>query len=252
MKCLHCLTDFFPENCSGSIEFAKDPLAFPSSEKSDSTTAHFGYSTATCPSCKGAHIALSGKTGNGFPVHRTWWAFPRSGAYPPPPPQVPDGIATDYREANEVLAISAKASAALSRRCLQAILTAAGYNHRNLADQVQMAIDETSAAKALPPSLRDSLDAIRNFGNFSAHPITDQTTLQIIDVEDGEAEWCLELLADMFDHYYVRPAVAAERRAALAAKLSAAGKPPMKQGSEEESAPTNLVKDGVDNQTNSE
>jgi hypothetical protein len=252
MKCLHCLTDFFPEDCSGAIEFVKDPFAFPSPDGSDSTTAQFSYATATCPNCRGAHIALSGKTGIGYPVHRTWWAFPRSGAYPPPPSQVPDGIATDYREANEVLPISPKASAALSRRCLQAILTAAGYSQRNLADQVQMAIDEASAAKALPPSLRDSLDAIRNFGNFSAHPITDRTTLQIIDVEDGEAEWCLELLVDMFDHYYVRPAVAAERRTALASKLSAAGKPPMKQGAEEDSAPANLVKDGVDNQRDNE
>jgi hypothetical protein len=148
---------------------------------------------------------------------------------------VPESIGTDYREANEVLPISPKASAALSRRCLQAILTAAGYTDRNLANQVQKAIDETSAAKALPPSLRDSLDAIRNFGNFSAHPITDRTTLQIIDVEPGEAEWCLELLIDMFDHYYVRPAVAAEKRAALAEKLSAAGKPPMKAGADQES-----------------
>jgi hypothetical protein len=142
---------------------------------------------------------------------------------------VPAAIAADYREANEVLPISAKASAALSRRCLQAVLTGAGYTDRNLADQVQKAIDENSAAKALPPALRDSLDAIRQFGNFSAHPITDQTTLQIIDVEEGEAEWSLELLGDMFDHYYVRPALAAEKRAALAEKLSAAGKPPMKQ-----------------------
>lgn len=138
------------------------------------------------------------------------------------------GISADYREANLVLPISPKASAALSRRCLQAVLTGAGYTDRNLADQVQKAIDEVSASKALPPALRDSLDAIRNFGNFSAHPITDLTTLQIIDVEEGEAEWCLELLTELFDHYYVRPALAAERRAALAAKLATAGKPAMK------------------------
>jgi hypothetical protein len=66
---------------------------------------------------------------------------------------------------------------------------------------------------------------IRNLGNFSAHPVTDQTTLQIIDVEPGEAEWCLEILEDMFDHYYVKPAQARIRKAALDAKLTAAGKP---------------------------
>jgi hypothetical protein len=69
------------------------------------------------------------------------------------------------------------------------------------------------------------MDAIRNFGNFSAHPVTDQTTLQIIAVEPNEAEWCLDILEEMSDHYYVRPALAAERKAALDAKLAAAGKP---------------------------
>jgi hypothetical protein len=33
---------------------------------------------------------------------------------------------------------------------------------------------------------------IRNFGDFLAHRITDQTTLQIIPVEPEEAEWLFE------------------------------------------------------------
>ena len=68
-----------------------------------------------------------------------------------------------------------------------------------------------------------------NFGNFSAHPITDQTTLQIVEVEVTEAEYCLDILDAIFDHYYVRPAEAKRRRAALDAKLQLAGKPPSKQ-----------------------
>jgi hypothetical protein len=70
-----------------------------------------------------------------------------------------------------------------------------------------------------------TLDAIRNFGNFSAHPITDLTTLQIIDVQEHEAEYCLDVLDALFDHYYVRPEEAKRKRAALDAKLTAAGKP---------------------------
>jgi hypothetical protein len=69
---------------------------------------------------------------------------------------------------------------------------------------------------------------IRHFGNFSAHPTEDVTTLQIIDVEPGEAEWCLDILEDMFEHFYVRPADAAARNTALDAKLAAAGKLPSK------------------------
>lgn len=33
------------------------------------------------------------------------------------------------------------------------------------------------------------VDAIKNFGNFSAHKITDKTSLQVIEVEPHEAEF---------------------------------------------------------------
>ena len=72
------------------------------------------------------------------------------------------------------------------------------------------------------------MDAIRNFGNFSAHPVNDVSTSQVIEVEPGEAEWCLELLGELFQHFYVRPQRAAQRRDALNQKLAAAGKPEMK------------------------
>jgi hypothetical protein len=87
-------------------------------------------------------------------------------------------------------------------------------------------LNEQDPAKAIPSSLRLTIDAVRNFGNFSAHPVTDQTTLQVISVDPGEAEWCLDIIDEMFDHYYMRPAEAVARKAALDAKLAAVGKPP--------------------------
>ncbi|MEG8023609.1 DUF4145 domain-containing protein [Sphingomonas aurantiaca] len=180
----------------------------------------------TCPNCKGATVELTFY--NGPTVYSVLRSYPRTGPFPPPPPDVPKSISLDYSEANEVLPISPKASAALARRCLQGILSSHSYTGRDLMKQIESALSEADAAKALPSSLRENIDAIRNFGNFSAHPITDQTTLQVVEVEEGEAEWCLQLLLDLFDHYYVAPAKAAKQRANLAAKLVAAGKPPMK------------------------
>jgi hypothetical protein len=142
--------------------------------------------------------------------------------------QRPAHIAQDYTEACQVLPISAKASAALARRCLQTILREYGYKARDLAQEIELALNEKDASKAMPMSLRDTIDGIRNFGNFSAHPITDLTTLQIIDVEPHEAEYCLEAIEEAFEHFYVRPAVVRKRRAELDAKLAAAGKPPSK------------------------
>ncbi|WP_220475445.1 DUF4145 domain-containing protein [Sphingomonas cavernae] len=186
---------------------------------------HFQVHTTVCSACAGAHIFLRGTALSG--VFANFLAYPQAGRFPPPPPEVPQAIAGDYAEANLVLPISAKASAALSRRCLQHILASQGYNSKNLVDQIKAAIDERDASKSLPSSIRDNFDAVRNFGNFSAHPLTDKTTLQIVDVEESEAEWCLEIIQDLFDHYYVRPARAAEKRSALQHKLSSAGKPPM-------------------------
>ena len=100
-----------------------------------------------------------------------------------------------------------------------------GYTQRDLAAQIDALLNEKDATKAIPSALRHTVDAIRNFGNFAAHRITDQTTLQVLAVEPGEAEWCLDILEEMFDHYYVKPAQARARKAALDAKLIGAGKP---------------------------
>lgn len=241
MKCLHCLTEFFPEFCDGSVGFKKHPLAWRSPERKYGATGSFLMKTATCPRCLGAHIGLIFNTSTGTEVQPFKWVYPQRGAFSPAPPQVPAAIAKDYSEANEVLSVSPKASAALARRCLQSILASHGYKGRDLVKQIEAVLTENDTSKALPLALRENIDAIRNFGNFSAHPITDQTSLQIVEVEPGEAEWCLQILMDVFNHYYVAPIKAAEKRAALAAKLTAAGKPPMK-GVEERSGEGSDVK----------
>jgi len=90
------------------------------------------------------------------------------------------------------------------------------------------AIDAVLAAKELPRSLADNLDAVRNIGNFAAHPQKDKNSGAIFAVEPEEAEWNLDVLEGLFDFYYVQPAKDKARKAALNAKLAAAGKPEMK------------------------
>jgi hypothetical protein len=58
--------------------------------------------------------------------------------------------------------------------------------------------------------------------------IDDKTALQIIEVEPHEADWCLEILEECFEHFYVGPAAARARMTALNEKLTAAGKSPSK------------------------
>ncbi len=192
----------------------------------------WAYRTAHCPGCDEITIQFSKSRWNGHSgnyVYESWsQLFPFGSNRGPVPPEVPPDISRDYIEACQVLSISTKASAALARRCLQSILRAHGYKASDLAREIDLLLNEADPKKAIPLTLRTTVDGIRNFGNFSAHPITDVTSLQIIDVDPHEAEWCLEILEEMFQHFYVRPAEAKARKAALDAKLKSAGKPPSK------------------------
>ncbi len=171
---------------------------------------------ALCPNCRRIVVTLETSSGD-----ESFVAWPIGGSRPVPT-EVPADITKDYREASAILYLSPKASAALSRRCLQAVLRDRGNSQHDLSKQIDAALP------GLPLYIRENLDAVRNIGNFAAHPGKDQTTGEIIDVEPGEAEWNLDVLDELFEFYYVAPAIAKAKRDALNAKLQAAGKPPMK------------------------
>ena len=97
-----------------------------------------------------------------------------------------------------------------------------GIKKKNLSEE----IDE--AMKSLPSHLSEAIDSIRNIGRFAAHPIKSTNTDSILDVENGEASWNLDVLEQLFDFYYVQPAKTKEKKDALNQKLKEAGKPEMK------------------------
>jgi hypothetical protein len=151
--------------------------------------------------------------------------LPKATLRPAPNEAVPKIFAGDYVEACNVIADSAKASAALSRRCLQNILREVEkVKHSDLANEIQQVLDKGK----LPTHLAESIDAIRHIGNFAAHPIKSTASGEIIDVEPGEAEWNLDVLESLFDFYFVQPDFLKKKRDALDAKLVSAGKKPMK------------------------
>ncbi|HBI50592.1 MAG TPA: hypothetical protein DDY21_01950 [Candidatus Moranbacteria bacterium] len=150
---------------------------------------------------------------------------PKGVARSPLPSEVIDPYAQNYKEACNVLADSCKASAALSRRCLQLILRdRAGVKKQDLSKEIQEVIDSGK----LPTYLAEAIDAVRNIGNFAAHPLKSTNTGEIIDVESGEAEWLLDVLEQLFDFYFVQPSILQKKKDALNEKLREAGKPEMK------------------------
>ena len=138
------------------------------------------------------------------------------------PKEVPTNISQDFNEACLVESLSSKASAALARRCLQNMLHEQGITKANLSQEIG------EAMKNLPSHLSEAIDAIRNIGNFAAHPMKSTNSGDIIDVEEGETEWILDVLEQLFDFYYVQPAITKAKKAALDVKLQSVGKPPSK------------------------
>ena len=134
---------------------------------------------------------------------------------------VPDEILSDYWESAKVLPLSAKASAVLSRRCLQNVLTNQGMIGSNLSRQISMILE----TDVLPAHLHAAVDLIRHFGNFGAHPLTDNTTLTVVEVEAGEAETCLAILKELLIFYFVEPAERDRRLDPLRDKVRNLGKP---------------------------
>ena len=138
--------------------------------------------------------------------------WPKAAARPPLPPEVPADVARDYSEAALVLADSCNAAAALARRCLQNVLRTAGgvkVESNKLYDEIE------AASSDLPSYMAGSLHDLRELGNDAAHPNRSGVTGEIVDVDSREAEWTLDILDLLFDHYFVKPQKAREIRERL-------------------------------------
>ena len=225
MQCPHCDIAFSEKEAWGHF------LVQSTNDRSWEWSCH----VVECPECEELVIHIERTHQGDFipgaqkvPEYRRRLVYPLSAPPRSVATGVPEHLKVDYQEAYQVLPVSPKASAALSRRVLQSILADQGYVGRDLSIQIDGVLNEAQSGKTLPPGIRSTVDAIRNFGNFSAHPITDVTSLQIIDVEPEEAEWCLQIVERLFIHYYVRPAEDQKMLEDLNEKLSLAGKPAAK------------------------
>ena len=94
--------------------------------------------------------------------------------------------------------------------------------------QKQVLLLVEDAYKLLFMNISKQLDAVRQIGNFSAHPIKSQNTGEIVNVETGEAKWCLDILQSLFEFCYVQPKIAEEKMEELNKKLAECGKPLLK------------------------
>ena len=231
MKCPHCNTGIHESFSQATIWNA--PMVASREGNTVAPPMSWTASFQRCPECHEAIIILiraypsftatEGGRQVGKPSPHPPFAFM---VYPasrtrPIPGEVVGPYREDFAEACKVLGDSPNASAALSRRLMQAILRdKAGTTKKDLFDQ----IEEVVASGHVPTHISEALHAVRNIGNFAAHPMKSTATGVIVDVEPGEAEWNLDVIEMLFDFYFVEPAVAAKRKAELNKKLRDLGK----------------------------
>lgn len=146
-----------------------------------------------CPNCGEYTIFANGKGSNVADVHLQ--------LRPPSPAKhfpsyIPQSIRNDYEEACSIVVLSPKASATLSRRCLQGMI-------RDFWE-----IKETNLAKAIeklegkvPAQQWNVINAVRRIGNIGAHMEKDINL--IVDIDPGEAEKLLKLIEHLLEQWYI-------------------------------------------------
>ena len=215
MKCPHCQIEFH-------AQWTHARWADAASLPSPGERADIYVGSTLCPRCDKRTVKLL-RNGTGDRVQVNV-AYPRNATGRAAPPEVPEPLRSDYAEAVAILDRSPQASAALARRIVQQVLTEqGGYAQRNLARQIDAFIKD----ERTPSALSDNLHYLREIGNFAAHPVKSERTGEILPVEHDEAEWALEVVDGLFDHYFVVPRRNKARRRELDNRIDDAGRCPI-------------------------
>lgn len=160
------------------------------------------YNAIVCPNtdCKSLKLSLYLKKAadygsEGSKIIHFWQLLPESEAKVMPD-YLPQPICEDYYEACKIKLLSPKASATLSRRCLQGMIRDFhGVSLKTL-------FDEISALESIVPlDVWESIDAVRKIGNIGAHMGSDINV--IVDVEPEEAQLLISLIEQLVDDWYV-------------------------------------------------
>jgi hypothetical protein len=126
---------------------------------------------------------------------QTWQLIPQSKARSFPD-YIPKAILDDYSEAYLIKDLSPKASATLSRRCLQGMIRdfweVKGDNLQDEINKIKIKVDPLSWG---------AIEAVRKIGNIGAHMENDINL--IIEVEPNEAELLIQLIEGLLKDWYI-------------------------------------------------
>jgi hypothetical protein len=135
---------------------------------------------------------------------KAWSLLPASSAKPQPD-YIPEPLRNDYYEACAIRDLSPKASATLTRRCLQGMIRDfCKITDGRLIDEIKQLRKQIEAGKAPLGVQLDSveaIDSVRKIGNIGAHMEKDINV--IVDVDPDEAQILIELVETLFVEWYV-------------------------------------------------
>jgi hypothetical protein len=122
----------------------------------------------------------------------------------PQPDYIPPPLREDYHEACLIRDLSPKASATLTRRCLQGMIRDfCGISKSRLIDEIKAlgeAVDAGTADRSVSLESVTAIDHVRSLGNIGAHMEKDINT--IIEVDPGETQAMIDLVELLFDEWY--------------------------------------------------
>ncbi len=112
------------------------------------------------------------------------------------PKHIPEAIRKDYEESCAIINLSPKASATLSRRCLQGMIRDFwGITKSTLYKEIDELKDK------IPADLWSSIDALRQLGNIGAH--MEKDTNVIVDIDPDEANSLIQLIELLMKEWYI-------------------------------------------------
>lgn len=142
--------------------------------------------------------------------HMKGWRLRPESAAKPFPDYIPAPLRADYTEACLIRDLSPKASATLSRRCLQGIIRDFwGVKKPSLYEEINAIQDKVD------PAIWQAIDAVRSIGNIGAHMEKDINL--VIDVDPDEAQTLIRLIEVLFEEWYIRRKQREEHLASIVA-----------------------------------
>jgi hypothetical protein len=120
------------------------------------------------------------------------------------PEFIPAVLRQDYVEACRIKSLSPKASATLSRRCLQgAIRDFCKVSGQTLDAEIReltKLLQSGQAPLGVTPESLEAIDHVRRIGNIGAHMEKDINL--IIEIDEGEAQSLIDLIELLFEEWY--------------------------------------------------